>query len=521
MKKFMRNYKAPFIVFVALLLVYLIVIGLTQIVAEERIDDHLALERERTENQISASINRYEVFSNYLNEELITDEVLTLMEQANSEDESVKNQAREDLETLLMEDYEVLDTYDFRQFHFHLPTGESFLRLHAPDAYGDMLFDTRESVRIVNTDQVYVSGFEEGRIYNGYRFIYPLFRGDTHIGSVEISVSYEAVLDTLYKVAPTEDAFFIIKESVVNESVFEGYETNYTNSTLTDDYLRDIEIFDAFRHRRYHFQGLELERFLASVQPDIKEDIERETSFSHAVECEDCDYVLHFISVRNVEDEHVGYLFTIVSDSNYTDLVQENRVNILFITIFFAMLLILMALSAKSRVELKKLSRKDPLTGLANRLFFTAQVEALLNSAKRNKTKLSLVMIDIDDFKAINDTFGHAEGDTILKELSNTFVETLRESDIIGRWGGEEFLIALPNTSEDASRKVAEKIRKSIKENVITKDESPITISLGVTTYGDENASFDTLVHQADTALYEAKKRGKDQVFVYKKEKDD
>ena len=512
MKAFIRNHKATIAVFASLFLVYLLIIGLTDQVAQERIDDHLELERERTKTQVAASINRYEVFSNYLSEVLITDEVTSLMVDANSTDTEVKNQAREALETLLMDEYQVLRKYNFRQFHFHLPTGESFLRLHAPGLYGDMLFDARESVRIVNTEHVYVSGFEEGKIYNGYRFIYPLFKDNTHLGSVEISVSYEAVLDSLYTVAPSEDAFFIMKASIVNDNVFQDYKTNYTKSSLSDAYLRDTEVFEAFRHRRYHFSGLELERFFSNVKPNIEPSIAKETSFSYALNCDDCDYLMHFISIKNFEGEHVGYLFTLHEDPHYTELINENRINLLLISLFFASLFIFLGVSAKSRAKLRTLSRNDPLTGLANRLYFIAQVEALLNNAKRNESRLSVIMIDIDDFKEVNDTYGHMEGDRVLRDMAKTFENTLRQSDIIGRWGGEEFLIALPDTNREAALKVAEKIRQAIKNNVKTKEGAPITISLGLTTHVDKNTSLDTLIQEADTALYKAKKQGKDQV---------
>ena len=520
MKNFTKKHKAPLFVMLTLFLVYLLIVGLTHLVAQERINDHLELERERTRTQIEASISRYEAFSNYLRNSLVTHEVLMLISEANSSDEQAKNQAREDLKTLLKDNYELLQEYNFRQINFHLPTGETFLRLNALEVHGDMVFDLRESIRIANTDHVYVSGFEQGRIYNGYRFVYPLFLDESHVGSVEISVSYEAVLDTLYTVNPNEDAFFIIKESLVSDTVDDAYVRHYTRSSLSDTYLRDTEVFAAFRYQRHHFQGLQLEEFFARIKPEIKDGLDGENSFSHVTDCDECHYVLHFISVKNIEGEHAGYLFTIINDEHYSDLIRENRINIALISWFFLMLFTFMGVATKSRAKLKKLSREDPLTNLDNRLFFAAQVETLLNQAKRNGFALSLIMIDIDDFKEVNDTFGHQEGDRVLKELASTFIQTLRESDIIGRWGGEEFLIALPNTFASDAKHVAEKLRKITRKNVSSKDGAPITISLGVASYLEEDTSFDALLFKADDALYKAKNRGKDQVFVYDNQKD-
>lgn len=99
-----------------------------------------------------------------------------------------KDILREQLYNKLAKTYNQMKDYNYRQFHFHLPNTESFLRLHRPDKYGDLLYDVRESVKIANRDEIFVSGFEEGRIFNGFRHVYPITYNNTHVGSVEISV---------------------------------------------------------------------------------------------------------------------------------------------------------------------------------------------------------------------------------------------------------------------------------------------------------------------------------------------
>ncbi|WP_371374222.1 diguanylate cyclase [Thalassotalea aquiviva] len=160
--------------------------------------------------------------------------------------------------------------------------------------------------------------------------------------------------------------------------------------------------------------------------------------------------------------------------------------------------------------KLKSLASTDPLTGCINRRSFEAQATKQISIAKRHQQALSVVLFDIDHFKAVNDTFGHDRGDEILIAVANTASKTLRESDIFARWGGEEFLVLLPNSDEDSGVLTAERLRVAI-ENCT---ENPaVTCSFGVSAlHGDEN--LNELIKQADLALYEAKEKGRNKVIA-------
>jgi diguanylate cyclase (GGDEF)-like protein len=163
--------------------------------------------------------------------------------------------------------------------------------------------------------------------------------------------------------------------------------------------------------------------------------------------------------------------------------------------------------------ELDRVSRTDHLTGLQNRRGALEQLNAELNRYQRNNSGFSILLIDIDNFKRINDRWGHTAGDCILKKISRLMAEQLRDMDVVARWGGEEFLILLPDTLVDDSMKVAENIRASIELAGFhcTDSGNHTTVSIGVSAAIPDRDIF-SLIDIADAALYRAKQSGKNRV---------
>lgn len=167
--------------------------------------------------------------------------------------------------------------------------------------------------------------------------------------------------------------------------------------------------------------------------------------------------------------------------------------------------------------KLEQQAQQDYLTGLSNRRHFMEQGQVELARARRYGTPLSLLMLDIDRFKNINDTHGHKAGDLVLQHLSEVMRETLRAVDIIGRMGGEEFAILLPETDLERATEVAERLRENIAHTrVALEAAAPLqfTVSIGVSGMKEKDAPLDTLLNQADWALYEAKEGGRNKVCV-------
>jgi diguanylate cyclase (GGDEF)-like protein len=159
---------------------------------------------------------------------------------------------------------------------------------------------------------------------------------------------------------------------------------------------------------------------------------------------------------------------------------------------------------------LERLAVTDPLTGLANRRGGERSVASEISRARRQRTALSCIFIDIDNFKRINDTFGHQAGDRLLREISDLLRHTLRAYDILVRWGGEEFLLILPGVALDQARRLAERIRAAV-ERLDTQGLGPVTISAGTAAL-DANYDFETMLMAADRRLYEAKSNGRNTV---------
>jgi diguanylate cyclase (GGDEF)-like protein len=190
---------------------------------------------------------------------------------------------------------------------------------------------------------------------------------------------------------------------------------------------------------------------------------------------------------------------------------------ILLSVIFSFLLIRLLRRQHAYEEELKRQAHFDYLTGVDNRGYFMQQAELELSRTKRYGASLSMFMMDIDYFKQINDRHGHKIGDHVLKKLAEVCRETLREVDIVGRVGGEEFAILLPETDRVEAIEVAERLRVAIADAKVPMENGlPIqfTVSIGVSSLATKDDNLDVLLNQADKALYAAKETGRNKVCV-------
>jgi diguanylate cyclase (GGDEF)-like protein len=165
-------------------------------------------------------------------------------------------------------------------------------------------------------------------------------------------------------------------------------------------------------------------------------------------------------------------------------------------------------MSQEARKSAEINARLDPLTNLYNRRAFSDLVYPLWQLGKRNNTPMAIMLIDLDWFKRINDEYGHAVGDEVLEGVGKELKQRLRKSDIPLRWGGEEFLIFLPNTSTSEARQLADKLREHFDSNKITPTHK-VTMSIGVVSALPHEIELDKLIVLADKGLYEAKQKGR------------
>jgi diguanylate cyclase (GGDEF)-like protein len=169
--------------------------------------------------------------------------------------------------------------------------------------------------------------------------------------------------------------------------------------------------------------------------------------------------------------------------------------------------------TARLQAELKLQASRDPLTGALNRRAFFSTTEPVLARNRREGEALTLLVADLDNFKTINDQHGHAVGDEVLKLFVKVSKSTLRGQDILARFGGEEFVILLPNTNPEQAHEVAERLRTAFSQACKEQEDKPdATVSIGIAERASDDHALDSLIARADSALYLAKQAGRDQV---------
>ena len=170
----------------------------------------------------------------------------------------------------------------------------------------------------------------------------------------------------------------------------------------------------------------------------------------------------------------------------------------------------------EANIKLRELAIRDELTGLHNHRYFQDQLEQELTRCRRFKHPLSLLLLDLDFFKKVNDTYGHPAGDHVLREVGKTLTGLVRLSDTVARYGGEEFAIILPETSTSGGKVLAQRVRRGIEQLQISFDKQPIpiTVSIGLasTDTADETRSKAEIISKSDQALYKAKQEGRNRV---------
>lgn len=170
----------------------------------------------------------------------------------------------------------------------------------------------------------------------------------------------------------------------------------------------------------------------------------------------------------------------------------------------------------KKESQLKELAERDGLTGLFNHRYFLDAIEREFERARRYRRDLSLVMIDLDGFKSINDTCGHPQGNQVLVQISRLLLQTLRFVDVVSRYGGDEFAILLPETNLISAQHIASRILHEIRRSPFLYEERvfPLSASVGIAPYHPSLDSPGTLIKEADQALYEAKRSGRDRIAI-------
>jgi len=450
----------------------------------------------------------YRAMAHMLYEEAIIDNerIIEIMATANEANEEEKNELREELYALTHAAYISATNNHFRHFHFHLKNNESFLRLHKPEIFGDSLTGIRATVERTNQEQVYSEGFEEGRIFNGYRYVFPLFKNEQHIGSVEIGVSMAAVTELLHELF-NDSGMFIIRKSVTDEKVFQDVMALfYQGSCISDDYYVDSETWELMNEEFEQIENKRLVCLNLDSHRSIDAELEAGENFVINQDVDDQNYSVVFVAIDNFENEHVGYLVFYFQNDEFSMIQQDYFKFNLLAGSFYLIVMLIITYIYITRTWYYSLSMLDHLTGVYNYRGFTHNAEIIYQNAQRHGA-FRICFLDIDDFKKINDTYGHKVGDEALIEVAGIIKTSFRQSDVMGRLGGDEFAvcgISKPGFENVFINRLDEKIQQFNKSGC---QPFHLAISMGcVEISAFQDYSFEDALAEADKSMYAVKR---------------
>ncbi|MFD2111704.1 sensor domain-containing diguanylate cyclase [Thiorhodococcus fuscus] len=418
-----------------------------------------------------------------------------------------------------------------QQIHFHLaPEAVSFLRMSAPGAFGDSLRDKRRLIVDVQRDGRRRAGFEIGPSFAGIRSVVPVVapesdpgRASAMIGTLEVGASFPEHLRRL-SVQVGVGYGVLLKHEAISGLLSVNRQSARIPAEDDGDYL-----LAASRD--------ELKTWLSRSLLPAYNDADQNTRLDwNGRIYQVVRFPLH--RYQRCTDPPSPPVGSIVIWSDISDQVEAlahslARVNRFALIGYLGVQLLLLGLVRFSRREwqrqldaqtaelrckearLMELATTDPLTGLLNRRRFFERLTDQLARLDRLGERCSLLMIDLDHFKRVNDSYGHAAGDAVLQRFADHCRQLLRQTDSVGRIGGEEFAVLLPGEDLGHARSVAERLRALVADDAVETERGAVrvTISLGVTELASTDGP-DTALGRADEALYAAKEGGRNRVIL-------
>ena len=256
-----------------------------------------------------ASIEMYRLATEILFEELILhDEFVETFAQGVQSTGATRDRARGKLYRLLSPTYAQLKERGIRQLHFHTASGHSFLRFHAPDKCEDPLFEVRPTVRLANTERRAISGFEAGRIVSGFRYVFPVFHGEEHLGSMETSVTFRSIREAMTDIDPRSEYALVLRRDQVEEVLFDDQRSLYEISPLHDDFLvEDPRLRFLDSPLPPSATARELDGQLSSL-PRVQKGMAAGESFTVSLSTASGDWAVSFMPIRDILDRQAAYV---------------------------------------------------------------------------------------------------------------------------------------------------------------------------------------------------------------------
>ncbi len=405
--------------------------------------------------------------------------------------------------------------YNITHFYFTQPDRVNLLRVHMPARYGDTI--ERITTLRAEKKQSVSDGVELGILGTfTLRVVSPWYdQNGELIGYVELGMEIDHVIDYLRNVFDFNVVVVIYKAYLQREQweqgmALLGHDHDWNKlaivvlASVPSDGIPDV-LIDHYR------------RGIRDKAGDV-------TRLQH----NGTSYRLITVPIEDASGRQVAEISLLSDVSQELGLVRQTALVTGMATLVLGGLLIIFFWRQTERVGLrieqdetvlKQLAARDALTGLYNRRVFQQLLENELFRSDRFEHPVSVLMVDIDHFKQVNDRYGHQAGDLVLMEISNRLKKSVRNVDHVCRYGGEEFVIVLPETELEYAQAIAAKIRKVISALGYDIEQDrliPVTISIGIATYPGDADSDTLLIAAADSALYKAKESGRDRICAYR-----
>lgn len=405
--------------------------------------------------------------------------------------------------------FDRLAYYQVHLMNFILPDGTVFLRMHAPALYGDNVLAYSRLQGVALRTRSPARGFQFGKTVGAFYYSFPLFFGSDFLGSVEYGLSLTVFAEELQRHFPGHYTLLLRRDSLRTLAP-EAFPRQYTESPYGEDIFEDLQFLKGLSVEK----GLDPET-LAALRERLASVLR--SKFRRFSEGEAaCIFLrqgrkIYSVSLLPVKDAGGGLL-------GYLEAINEAPAakEVWKMSLHYAALLGLLLLSVggllvqvvRSHSRLVEKAVFDSLTGALKKSEFAAVSRLETARARRYRLPLSVAMLDLDDFKSVNDTYGHTAGDAALKGLGQAILDSIRKADCFFRWGGDEFFLVLPNTGREGARKLGEKLIK-LAGQIDVGNIRGLSISVGIAHLEEDDPDLRPVLIRADEALYRAKRKGK------------
>lgn len=371
-------------------------------------------------------------------------------------------------------------------------------------------------IRVFDKNSNHITTISESTTANetNYSYRFSLYKNSEHLGYIELGLSVRAVIKTLEQTT-YQATYALFKKSELTKKTLECYGQDYTTSNLSDQYYIDLEMMQELHSYTNNYEKVIFKDFNSSIKSIVFEKLLRNENFTINKSFNNHYYSLTFVVLDEDVNKEKGYFVLFNENAALTSLHDNLMISIGLLIGLYLTLLFIVAFIYYILHYLYHFSYTDHLTKAYNRHKFFEVIKHNIYDYHRYNYMFSVILIDIDNFKGINDTLGHNVGDEVLVKFVNIIESSLRTTDYLFRWGGEEFLVLLSHCDDSLGYQVAEKLRENIDiYDFNLKNSLTITASFGVASY-KSSTNVELMISHADKALYASKSKGKNRTTLY------